>query len=89
MSILIRIKIICNPVSRGTHVIFPFMVDIHVYIRSNSPYIFCIHRNPGNLERDLYWGGYNRTYRPAAWPAKIYIARPPPAAILHLHWVPM
>ena len=30
-------------------------------------------------------GGYNRTPRPAVWPAKIYLARLLPAALLRLH----
>ena len=32
----------------------------------------------------VVWGGYNRTSRPAVQPAKIYLARPLPAALLHL-----
>ena len=34
-------------------------------------------------------GRYNRSSRPAVRPAKIYLARPLPAALLCLHWLPV
>ena len=36
---------------------------------------------------DSTLGGYNRTSRPAARQAKIYLARPLPAAVLRLDWL--
>ena len=31
------------------------------------------------------WGAYNRASRLAVWPAKTYLVRPLPAAVLRLH----